>query len=400
LADHLTAAVIADLHAHYPMHAVAELEPRSTIDRMTRARDRATVGDKLRAVALRLASVLFSDRDWWSGYRISVPYLRRGEVGLALSVLYRPFEEMDLDQPYGAPPQRDYFGALIRDLERVEKEVASQDPAEIRIAHTRKELDDAVSEGATALVHCVEGGFHLGATEQEVERNAAVLSRRGVAYVTLAHLFYRQVATNAPALPFLSDRAYDTLFPQRTDDGLTHLGRAAVRALVREQVMVDISHMRADALSETFELLDREDPDCHVPVIATHAGYRFGKQTYMLDEETIRQIQRRGGVVGLIMAQHQLNDGIRRRKTKNLEDSFGVIRRHIERIHEITGSHDHVAIGSDFDGFIKPTMGGLETVADFAGLEARLVAHYGEDAGRRIASGNALDVLRRLWKSP
>jgi microsomal dipeptidase-like Zn-dependent dipeptidase len=400
LADHLTAAVIADLHAHYPMHAVAELEPRSTIDRMTRARDRATVGDKLRAVALRLASVLFSDRDWWSGYRISVPYLRRGEVGLALSVLYRPFEEMDLDQPYGAPPQRDYFGALIRDLERVEKEVASQDPAEIRIAHTRKELEDAVSEGATALVHCVEGGFHLGATEQEVERNAAVLSRRGVAYVTLAHLFYRQVATNAPALPFLSDRAYDTLFPQRTDDGLTHLGRAAVRALVREQVMVDISHMRADALSETFELLDREDPDCHVPVIATHAGYRFGKQTYMLDEETIRQIQRRGGVVGLIMAQHQLNDGIRRRKTKNLEDSFGVIRRHIERIHEITGSHDHVAIGSDFDGFIKPTMGGLETVADFAGLEARLVAHYGEDAGRRIASGNALDVLRRLWKSP
>ena len=47
-----------------------------------------------------------------------------------------------------------------------------------------------------------------------------------------------------------------------------------------------------------------------MPVVATHAGYRFGEQEYMLDRETILQIKRRNGVVGLIMAQHQLNEGV------------------------------------------------------------------------------------------
>ena len=48
--------------------------------------------------------------------------------------------------------------------------------------------------------------------------------------MTLAHLFFRQVATNAPAIPFIPDWIYRLLFPQRRDVGLTPLGEAAVRA--------------------------------------------------------------------------------------------------------------------------------------------------------------------------
>jgi microsomal dipeptidase-like Zn-dependent dipeptidase len=393
--------VIADLHAHYPMHVVTDVEsrlgPRTTLERMTRAGGRPTLGDRARAVILKVASVLASDRDWWSGYRISVPFLRQGNVALALSVLYRPFEEMDFGLPYGSPPQPEYFGALISDLERIEEEVSTHDPSAIRMARGREELERALADGATALVHCVEGGFHLGATAAEVERNVAELARRGVAYVTLAHLFFRGVATNTPALPFLPDFLYNRLFPQRYGEGLTELGRTAVRAMVRERVLVDVSHMRADALSESFAVLDAEDPDRTLPVIASHAGYRCGRQCYMLADDTIRQIARRRGVIGLIMAQHQLNDGIRRRKTRTLDQSFSVISRHIDRIGEVAGSLDHVALGSDFDGFIKPTMGGLEDMRDFEKLEDKLRAHYGEGIAEAITSGNALRVLRRLW---
>ena len=392
--------MIADLHAHYPMHVVTDVEPGTSLEQMTQAGARPGLRDRVRAVILKVASALLSDRDWWSGYRISADYLRQGDVGIALSVLYRPFEEMDLTQPYGAPPQRGYFDALVKDLELVEHDVSALDTRGIRIAHNRNELDRALADGASALIHCVEGGFHLGTTAGEVERNIAELARRGVAYVTLAHLFFRDVATNAPALPFLPDAVYDRLFPQREREGLTELGRAAVRAMVREGVLVDVSHMRADALAETFGLLDEEDRELALPVIATHAGYRFGKQTYMLDDETVRQIARRGGVIGLIMAQHQLNDGIRRRRTKTLDESFEVIGRHIDRIREITGSHDHVAIGSDFDGFIKPTMGGLDNIADFDKLQRKIRDRYGDDAAERITSGNALRVLRALWAEP
>jgi microsomal dipeptidase-like Zn-dependent dipeptidase len=170
-----------------------------------------------------------------------------------------------------------------------------------------------------------------------------------------------------------------------------------VRAMVQDRVLVDISHMRPDAIEETFRLLDELDPNCEMPVVATHAGYRFGQLEYMLDEETIRQIKRREGVVGLIMAQHQLNDGIRRARTKSFDESFEVIRRHIDKIAEITGDHSHVALGTDFDGFIKPTMSGLERSADLKRLEDKLKDVYGDADAELITSQNAIRVLRQLW---
>jgi microsomal dipeptidase-like Zn-dependent dipeptidase len=391
--------MLADLHAHYPMRVVEDLTPRTALDQMRNVADRRGLGDKARALVLNVASRLFSNRDWWSDYRITPEYLREGEVGLAMSVLYRPFEEMDFGRPYAAPPASGYFEKLIEDLQAVEDEVVTHHGQGIRLVHDRAELDRALAAGETALVHAVEGGFHLGAATAEVEANVATLAEKGVVYVTLAHLFFRQVATNAPALPFLpSDAVYRWLFPQPEGEGLTELGEAAVRAMVRNRVLIDISHMRPAAIAETVRLLDEElDPGCEFPLIATHGGYRFGEQEYMLDEDGVREVERRGGVVGLIMAQHQLNDGIRRTRTDTFEESFEVIRRHIDRIAEVTGGHRHVALGTDFDGFIKPTMGGLENMSDLKRLEEELEASYGGDA-ELIASGNALRVLRKLWQ--
>ena len=116
----------------------------------------------------------------------------------------------------------------------------------------------------------------------------------------------------------------------------------------------------------------------------------------MLDERTIERIAARDGVVGLIMAQHQLNDGIRRRHTKTFPQSLDVICRHVDRIADITGGLRHVALGTDLDRFIKPTMAGVESMADLARLEEALHSRYGDEA-ELIASGNVLRVLRALW---
>ena len=79
--------------------------------------------------------------------------------------------------------------------------------------------------------------------------------------MTLAHLFYRRIATNAPALPMLSDALYNRIFCQPRGVGLTELGEAAVRAMYEHRVLVDVSHMRAEALRDTFSLLDRLDDE-------------------------------------------------------------------------------------------------------------------------------------------
>jgi microsomal dipeptidase-like Zn-dependent dipeptidase len=397
--------MIVDLHAHYPMHVLADVTPRSAYDQIRQIRGRSGVSLKERTQALIVwgASLLFNDRDLFSGYRIQSPEsLRDGGVGVAMSVLYEPFEEANLGNPYGSPPDPSYFPKLLENLKKIEDEVSTHSSALVRLVHNRSELESALKDEALALVHSVEGGFSVGdGSDSEIDANVATLAEKGVAYVTVAHLLYRQVATNAPALPFMKDSTYNHVFPQPEGEGLTKGGIALVRAMVKHRVLIDISHMRPDAVAETFRVLDEDDvdPKCEMPVVATHAGYRFGEQEYMLDRETILQIKRRNGVVGVIMAQHQLNENVLpkgQKLTKSWEEAFGVICKHIDKIVEITEGFEHVALGTDFDGFIKPTMTGLDKVADLTTLDAALKDKYKADA-ERITSGNALRVLRQLW---
>ena len=56
---------------------------------------------------------------------------------------------------------------------------------------------------------------------------------------------------------------------------------------------------------------------------------------------------------------------------------------------------DHVAIGSDLDGFIKPTLGGVEDAADLAALRDALRREYGADA-EKLLGANAIRVLRAV----
>jgi membrane dipeptidase len=389
--------MIADLHAHYPMRVINDMDPETAARLMKTPGP--TLRDRIQALVLKVANKLDNYPTWDGTYRITPETLRAGEVRLAMSVLLRPFDEFDLDTHYAAPPEPGYFPRLIADLEAVEQEVATHDRSQLRLVHNRAELDAAVTDGATALVHSVEGGFHLGDNDEEIAANCAELGRRGVGYVTVAHLVFRQVATNANAFPFLPDRIYDFVFPQRGKDRLTPRGEAVVRGLVENRILIDLSHMDPAGIGETLAFLDDVDPDSEVPVVSTHAGYRFGKQQYMCDEEILLQIKRRKGVVGLIMAQHQLNDGIRKEETTTLDESLEVICKHIDKIAEVTGGYGQIALGTDFDGFIKPTMGGLETAADLKLLEAALRKRYGDGNAERIMWSNALGVLQTLWPS-
>ena len=158
---------------------------------------------------------------------------------------------------------------MLELLEATEREVATHGHVIVR---AKSDLD----KPQMRFVHCVEGGFHLGATPEEVTRHVHELADRGVLYITLAHLFWRRVATNTPALPFLPDAVYNVVFPQDKGAALSPLGEAAVRAMYERKVLVDICHMRDDAIAETFALIEAldvasgRDPRDY-PIIASHA---------------------------------------------------------------------------------------------------------------------------------
>jgi microsomal dipeptidase-like Zn-dependent dipeptidase len=105
----------------------------------------------------------------------------------------------------------------------------------------------------------------------------------------------------------------------------------------------------------------------------------------------------RRGVVGLIMAQYQLNDGLFAGHTTTFEQTKDIIFRHVDKIVQVTGGFDHIGIGSDLDGFIRPTATGIEGSGDLARLEAAIRERYAGEDAEKLLSGNVLRVLHDGW---
>jgi microsomal dipeptidase-like Zn-dependent dipeptidase len=386
--------MLVDLHAHYPMHVVPDGEGTAH-QALLRWR-----GVWWRARLVDLLSRLFNYQGPGDKPGVTVELMRQGDVGVILSVLYDPLDEMDLSKRYGSPPDRAYLPALIEQLESVEADVAHQ--AGAVVAHTRAELELALQSGQRALIHAVEGGFHLGGTPDEVRRAVRELAARGVAYITLAHLFWRGVATGAPALPFLPDPLYRLIFPQPRQ-GLSELGLAAAEAMLEHRVLIDLTHMSTLARAQTLDLMEERDPGRRIPVIATHEACRLGPplrgREYNLTDDEIGRIAARGGVIGLILCPHYILGGwlFHHRQTRDLDASVDAVCRHVDHIRDLTGSLDHVAIGSDLDGWIKPALKGLGHLGQMARFQERLRSRYGDSDAEKISSGNALRVLRAAW---
>jgi len=166
--------------------------------------------------------------------------------------------------------------------------------------------------------------------------------------------------------------------------------------MVDEGILIDITHMRSQSIRDVLAQLDARDPAKEIPLMATHMAYRFGGLQYSFDDETIKAVAARGGVLGCILCKHYITSGLPG-VSSSLEGSLEALCKHIDKIHELTGSYDHVAIGSDLDGYIKPALPGLEDMGRMTKLEAHLSARYGAVDAEKICNGNALRVLRAEW---
>jgi microsomal dipeptidase-like Zn-dependent dipeptidase len=190
----------------------------------------------------------------------------------------------------------------------------------------------------------------------------------------------------------LPEWLYGLVFRQPRSQGLSDLGVAAVDAMVEHRVLIDVAHMSQASLDDVFRIAGER-----APVSASHGACRFGRRHYNLSRQTIERIGASGGVIGLSASERHLTDGLPPRQNEDFEESLRVIRAHVDRIRDYTGSPDHVAIGSDMDGFVKPTLRGLEHMGRMAELERGLRAHYDRAEADRITSGNALGLLRTHW---
>ncbi|MDF1809602.1 MAG: membrane dipeptidase [Phycisphaerales bacterium] len=129
-------------------------------------------------------------------------------------------------------------------------------------------------------------------------------------------------------------------------NGLTDLGRTLVKRMDELNIVHDLSHLSQRSTDELLAITDRA-------VIASHSNSRslMGDQDSLsnqrhLADETIIEIAKRGGVIGLNLLGDFVTPNMKKGERAKISDCV----RHIEHICELTNSRSHVGLGSDMDG--------------------------------------------------
>ena len=191
-------------------------------------------------------------------------------------------------------------------------------------------------------------------------------------------------------------------------------------------VIVDISHVSDDAFWQVLEITS-------VPVIASHSSARRftpGWERNMSDDMIVA-LAENGGIIHinygssfiseesrtwgstrsdawqafLADSHEESTDELRDRFYAQYEAEFGAypyatleqVLDHFDHVVDLTGSVDHVGIGSDYDGVGDSLPIGLKDVSTYPNLVRGLLERgYSEDDIRKILGGNLLRVWRQI----
>ena len=199
---------------------------------------------------------------------------------------------------------------------------------------------------------------------------------------------------------------------ERNDSGLSDLGRSVVKRMNRLGMTIDIAHCGDRTGLEVIEASEK-------PITITHAGARtlWGTRR-MKNDETLRAMAAKGGVIGIEAAPHTTLT------QKHPKHSLESVMEHVGYCVDLIGV-DHVGLGPDtlFGDHLGlhhafavqlslsairdsgpsytqvPYVDGMENPGEAMRNAVRwLVKHgYTDTDIAKIAGGNALRVLRETW---
>jgi microsomal dipeptidase-like Zn-dependent dipeptidase len=280
---------------------------------------------------------------------------------------------------------------------------------------TRQEMAEARAAGKTVVLHSAEGAHHLGRGrtrngQPDVQGYVDALEElrlMGLCSLTIGHFFPNDCTANVNGLPpnVLAMMNYPTTF---ADTGLSAAGDAVVNHMLDNGMIVDLVHSAPTARKRIFELNNARS--ARRPMIFSHTGIaevfkRHAEARFLPfnilnpSDDEIRGIKECNGVLGIIMMQYWLAG----REEKNSffglvsDQSLKYIVESVQHVHSITGSYDHIAIGSDYDGFTD-VLDDAASAAQFPSIAQKLNdAGIPAEAVDKIMFGNAMRVLQEGW---
>ncbi|MEW6027560.1 MAG: dipeptidase, partial [Planctomycetota bacterium] len=169
--------------------------------------------------------------------------------------------------------------------------------------------------------------------------------------------------------------------------GLTAFGKSVVRELNRMGMLIDCAHLAKPGFRDVARI-------ARGPIISSHTGVRALRDIPRnLDDEQIKEICRRKGVMGVFYLPDYLKSFKRKKDSATVKDVVN----HIQYIADKFGV-DYVGLGSDWDGY-NGVAYGLEDCSYLPNITAELVHRgFNQTEIRKILGGNFVRVIRQVLR--
>jgi membrane dipeptidase len=329
----------------------------------------------------------------WRGRTMhtDIARLRKGQVGAQFWSVYVS----------AALPEPEAVQATIEQID-VTKRLVAQNPRDLELALTAADVERAMKRGRIASLMGIEGGHSIGSS-------LAVLRQMhdlGVRYMTLTHSKNTPWADSADDVPM--------------HGGLSEFGQQVVREMNRIGMIVDLSHVNAEAMNAALDV-------ARAPVIFSHSGaLAVNGDSRNVPDDVLARLKDNGGIVMAIaypaFVSEELRVWLANRKAEEARlgwlwqgqpekvqagmDSWdeanamppatvAQMADHIDHIRKVAGI-DHIGIGGDYDGMATGPVG-MEDVTGYPALFVELARRgYTKADLKKIASVNMMRVLKAV----
>mmetsp|Transcript_30395 Transcript_30395/g.85053 ORF Transcript_30395/g.85053 Transcript_30395/m.85053 type:complete len:405 (+) Transcript_30395:158-1372(+) len=279
-----------------------------------------------------------------------IPRIREGKLG---GQFWSVYVSCDMQN-------KDAVRATMEQIDVVYKMVDKY-PDVFRLALTASDIRTAFDGGRVGSLIGIEGGHQIDSSLGALR----MFYKLGARYMTLTH------SCNTPWA--------DSASVPAEHDGLTDFGREVVAEMNRLGMLVDISHVSEETMSDVLDMAQS-------PVIFSHSNaYTLCQNPRNVPDSILDRLPQNGGIVMVTAVPKYLTPSA----VANVSDMAD----HIEYIRDRIGV-GHIGIGADLDGITDHVVG-LSDVSMYPNLIAELFRRsFSDDDVKKILGENIMRVLQ------
>lgn len=237
--------------------------------------------------------------------QVNLPKLKSGSLDVPWLIVYTGQGELTEE---GYAKAKENAMAKFNAIHRLCEEIA---PQEIDLAYSSKDVYKIVDSGKKVAMIGVENAYPIGKDLSEFENYYNL----GARYISLSHNGHSQFCDS-------NTGEADGVW---LHNGLSDLGKMAVKEMNRLGVMIDVSHVSKESMKQMIAL-------SKAPIIASHSSARaLCNHSRNLDDEQLLLMKENGGVVQTVAfssylntKKHEVHAAYLKDFQKEVADSLGI----------------------------------------------------------------------------